>query len=437
MSHHDLCSTPTTRPLDNCIQRWNHATKEQENILNDLVTRNLELEARNAELEKQIKKLEWRLRSDQAAADAKEKVLIGEIDFLRSEQESFKATCLLDGDGCIFSEQYLCQGYEGGIQAAQALSEGLTRYLRTSKQRMPTGCRILTMLFLSKSGMEAVLCRNHICTLEQFRAFMTGFGTAHPLFSVVDVGMGKEAADFKMRDYLKVFVRLPQTFRVFFGGGHDNGYGPCLTELKTEGLQEKIVVLQSYTQLAREIALLKLPDLMIPDLFMPEKLERRPAFAHMHANTDPTPTSDTLYAGSFKSQKKKRGKKRNVLSISSIDEIIISSPATGASSISQTDESETRLPCLAHHYSPRGCLNFVTCRYDHSDELDATQEEQMKDLARCTPCEYVNEGRECPSAVCHYGHKCPRGSRCQDYLIGVCKFVGLMMHQDEEIIDMI
>lgn len=38
-----------------------------------------------------------------------------------------------------------------------------------------------------------------VCTPEQFAAFFSGFQSAHPLISVVDVGFGKEAADHKIR----------------------------------------------------------------------------------------------------------------------------------------------------------------------------------------------------------------------------------------------
>jgi hypothetical protein len=40
---------------------------------------------------------------------------------------------------------------------------------------------------------------HQICSAEQFDAFLLGFNQASPLFSIVDVGRGKEAADVKVK----------------------------------------------------------------------------------------------------------------------------------------------------------------------------------------------------------------------------------------------
>jgi len=68
--------------------------------------------------------------------------------------------CLLDGDGCIFSQKYLCQGQAGGFKAAEELSTEVMKYLRGLPERIPTGVKIVTMIFLSKAGLESVLHRN-------------------------------------------------------------------------------------------------------------------------------------------------------------------------------------------------------------------------------------------------------------------------------------
>jgi hypothetical protein len=91
---------------------------------------------------------------------------------------------------------------------------------------------------------------------------------------------------------LDVFIRLPQTFKVFFGGGHDNGYHGTLAATHTIGLKEKLVLLQSYAQLAREISMLNLPTLEIPSLFMAEKLDQRPLLKKFASIS----TSYTIYS---------------------------------------------------------------------------------------------------------------------------------------------
>ena len=58
-------------------------------------------------------------------------------------------------------------------------------------------------------------------------------------------------------------------------GGHDNGYHPALAELQSDGLLEKIVLLQGYEQVATEIRSLRLPMLQIDNLFRSDKVPTR------------------------------------------------------------------------------------------------------------------------------------------------------------------
>jgi hypothetical protein len=76
------------------------------------------------------------------------------------------------------------------------------------------------MIFVSRERLESVLARSvslqtmiarslyltcsvslfqDTCTSEQFKLFIKGFSRAHPLFSLVEVGANKEAADYKLR----------------------------------------------------------------------------------------------------------------------------------------------------------------------------------------------------------------------------------------------
>ncbi|KAJ3475177.1 hypothetical protein NLI96_g12010 [Meripilus lineatus] len=100
-----------------------------------------------------------------------------------------------------------------------------------------------------------------------------GFNQASPLFSFVDVGIGKERADEKIKECLRVFTRFPQTVRVFFGGAHDNGYTSTLNYLQNEGLLNKMIILRGYKDLAFEIKSLDIPCIEIDGLFMSRKLQ--------------------------------------------------------------------------------------------------------------------------------------------------------------------
>lgn len=415
---------PIVSTTDEYVARWRTVSKEQDQILSEVLQKNLELEAR-------VKALEydnWRTRTqldkykaERQTLDEKRRVLKTEIEMMKSENDNFKnenplIVCLLDGDGCIFAQDYLCQGQAGGFKAAEELSTEVTKYLRRLPERIPTGARIVTMVFLSKVGLEGALHRNGICTPEEFTSFLNGFGGAHQLFSIVDVGMGKEAADHKLREYLDMFTKMPQTFKVFFGGGHDNGYQGSLVALHTLGFKEKLVLLQSYTQTAREIGTLCLPTLEIPGLFMTNKLEKRSISKKPHPQTSP---------------QKKRSNSQSKLPKKKVKPLVV--PVAGTSVLpgvfveEEDDDKEYQLPCMDHHMSDLGCQSS-TCPFDHESDLSPEQRAQLKDMALSTPCRFTNNNLECSLKECNFGHECPRGPRCDLYGQGQCKFKGFGMH---------
>lgn len=88
--------------------------------------------------------------------------------------------------------------------------------------------------------------------------------------------------------FLTDHVRSPSTYKVFLGGGsllsllhptlncliatHDNGYVPDLRSHIAHGQSEKLVLLPGYSETALGIKQLGFPSLVVPDLFLEEKI---------------------------------------------------------------------------------------------------------------------------------------------------------------------
>ena len=111
--------------------------------------------------------------------------------------------CLIDGDGNIFSSELLAQGHAGGRRAAALLTQNLGEYA------VPEGgasgrAQLWLTVYCNKRGLAEALAANGVCSSDVFEDFVLGFNQAAPLFSFVDVGSGKEAADSK--------IKGPQTF---------------------------------------------------------------------------------------------------------------------------------------------------------------------------------------------------------------------------------
>ncbi|PVF95524.1 hypothetical protein CPB86DRAFT_572919 [Serendipita vermifera] len=423
----DAKPSRTSTTSDQFISRWEQVSREQDTIVAELITRNKELES-------QVKTLEYenwmnrtlleKLKADSAKDNAKQQDLQKEIHVLRSKYEGIKnsanmAICLLDGDGCIFTEDLLRQGCEGGREAARRLLAGLTENLHATCKRLPPNPQIVVMVFSSRTGLEWALTRNGTCTAKEFTDFLDGFVSAHPLISVIDVGSGKEAADTKLREYLNIYIKMPQTLKVYFGGGHDNGYYGSLAAIQTMGLQEKLVVLQSYSQMGAEIGKLRLPVHKIDDLFMTEKLDSRPT-------VKPRPRSDSVLpdqvSQASSTRKKKKSKKKNQVTAHH-PEAMKSDPCL----LEDDMDGIARMPCLRHYLSDQGCRQ-TDCPFEHDEDLTPDELQDLKEMASAMPCEYVKSNRPCELRVCYFAHKCTRGPTCEPFLRGSCPFTGRDMH---------
>ncbi|PCH33612.1 hypothetical protein WOLCODRAFT_61159 [Wolfiporia cocos MD-104 SS10] len=245
-------------------------------IVRGTAARNVTLEERVEELERELSVWKAALKkSDEEKRALSKSILKLERSIGSLRDDSPLVLCLIDGDGNIFSPELLVMGQAGGRQAASLITKGLNDYLSSidSPEVALSGRgQIWLTIYCNKTGLLEVLTQNNVCTAEQFEAFVLGFNQSSPLFSIVDVGNGKEAADTKLKECLRVFTRFPQTWKVFFGGTHDNGYTSTLASLQNEGLIDKIILLRGYTKLAYEIKGLELPDMEIEGLFLKKKL---------------------------------------------------------------------------------------------------------------------------------------------------------------------
>jgi hypothetical protein len=217
-------------------------------LFQNTVSENEELRARLSEVERELSvwKLAFKAEEDEKISLQKNvsklernisslKVIIATFMSLHELRSSFLPVwililiwlqddtplvlCLIDGDGNIFAQDLIMSGQMGGRQAAMLLTQGLTNYMDAELDPGLSGRgQVWLTVHCNKNGLLETLMNNDICTAEQFEAFFLGFNQASPLFSIVDVGHGKEAADSKIREYLRVFTRYPQTSRVFFGG---------------------------------------------------------------------------------------------------------------------------------------------------------------------------------------------------------------------------
>lgn len=319
--------------------------------------------------------------------------------------------CLIDGDGCIFNERLLMLGLEGGREAASKLRQHIAGHYGLSTD-------VLVHVFFNREGLAKTIKTYLNVTGPTFNAFINGFNTASPLMSMLDVGSGKEAADAKIRELMRIFVRYPNVKRIYFGGGHDNGYTTNLTALQNEGYLDKIVLLQGYTQLATEIKALGLPCLENNGLFLSTKLSNKTLAA---SNAAPPAPPMNRARSSSKSPMPPPP-----------PPVPPESPMKvppGKNTKANVARLKTLTPraCNLHYLTKRGC-GVENCPYGHDYVFTPDMLADFRDLVKQNPCLLMNKGLECTDVECPSAHLCPQGPNCSWHKQDTCKFVGPGMH---------
>ncbi|KAK7467539.1 hypothetical protein VKT23_004593 [Stygiomarasmius scandens] len=188
---------------------------------------------------------------------------------LEARLKGHRVVALIDGDGSIFNNDLLARGHLGGLQAAGHLSNHLTQYLTQNFGTHPY--TLWVYVFLNKRGLMHLLMRQgQQDSAKKLEEFVVGFNQAAHRFSMVDVAPG--AYDGTIA-YLEDETVASQTFKVIFGGCHDNGYVANLRSHITSGFKDKLILLKGYNEMAFGFSELGLPIMTIPGLFVTEKIK--------------------------------------------------------------------------------------------------------------------------------------------------------------------
>lgn len=106
---------------------------------------------------------------------------------------------LIDGDGMIFTNDFLRKGLQGGKEAAAALYHSIVSYIERETEIIPLTSRVLCRVYANVKGLAETLVRAGILEeVTQFEEFVRGFTNGRTLFDFIDVGPGKDRADDKI-----------------------------------------------------------------------------------------------------------------------------------------------------------------------------------------------------------------------------------------------
>ncbi|KAF8607273.1 hypothetical protein BDV93DRAFT_306033 [Ceratobasidium sp. AG-I] len=354
--------------------------------------------------------------------------LKNEVATLRTVKNNFDLTsplllCLIDGDGCIFNENLLVRGTEGGREAASKLRQHIVTHHGTNTD-------ILVHVFFNRDGLGKTLKTYLNIQPETFSAFIDGFNTASPFISMLDVGVGKEAADTKIRELMRMFVRYPHVKKVYFGGGHDNGYATHINMIQNEGYLDKIILLQSYTQLAAEIKALGLPCLGNNGIFLSERIPTKSMNSGARGANGVAPVTNQSKSG-HRDAPRTVVLQPTVISTSEPEQepcLIVGGAENMRAAINVLTVLKPA-PCIHYLLAKKGCLVRPTCPYGHAYLFTPEMLAYFRCLVKRGPCIFLTRGQECTDPECPSAHLCPRGSNCEERKQGICKFTAPGMHR--------
>jgi hypothetical protein len=100
-----------------------------------------------------------------------------------------------------FKEHFIKAGSDGGINAAQQLSDSVKELMHSTLGAEADRCRIMVRVYANILGLSKVLARNGMVGHEarSLSPFSSAFNRSQDLFDFVDAAERKEGSDFKIR----------------------------------------------------------------------------------------------------------------------------------------------------------------------------------------------------------------------------------------------
>ncbi|KAI0348035.1 hypothetical protein BDW22DRAFT_1350174 [Trametopsis cervina] len=407
------------------IGKWDYLLTEQTVIFKRVAARNKALETRLEEAERELSVWKVALKVAEDERNALRKTTSGPERGVTPQEDNGLILCLIDGDRNLFSQGLIQMGQAGGRHAAMLLRKGLADYMTAHHgDTGPTGRKqIWLTIYCNKKELTEKLTNNNVCSTEHIEDFIAGFNQAAPLFSFVDAGVGEGAAQGKIKEFLRVFGRSPQTFRVFFGGGQDNG--SILNHLQNEDLNEKLTFLCGDKDMVYECQLLNRPYVEIEGVFMTGKLNHnyQKSISTIAQSTKNGAREAWQVSDEDTGWVKRRG---------------VNDPAAGPAEPAEPKPHKTIPPGMPlHKQKPPPCNFFylaeckhgANCRYEHNYVLTTDQLDELRKNAKNWPCPILNSGHECYYGdTCPMAHTCPRGPTCYYLKSKKCVFTGKDMH---------
>ncbi|KAI8278782.1 hypothetical protein K4K60_005942 [Colletotrichum sp. SAR11_57] len=308
----------------------------------------------------------------------------GEMQALRKTMKSNPFIhVVIDGDDAVFQDSLLKAGRDGGFEAGHLLYSEIMNYVsKVYLQESTQDWSVVVQVILHLDGLAKRLHASGIipnpAADRTLADFGHGFSRAQPLFNFVDVGPGKEAADHKIRETLRLMVRNNQCKHIFFGPCHDNGYLPVLEPYNVDpGINSRLTLIETIAA-GQGFEQLNLRRTTFPSIFRSEKLPgrmRRSDSGIPHSSPQANGTGSNGDGGLPVRISPKEGQPPRLASPQSSDPGAVATSSWSTISTGKTIDISSKKPAPKKYY----LLNVNSQRVDEQlQRVDQAVEEQFK-----------------------------------------------------------
>ncbi|SMR44410.1 unnamed protein product [Zymoseptoria tritici ST99CH_1A5] len=431
------------------LEAFQKSDEERNALFKDLVDQYKQLKERYDEKQGDYDNELASRRMWQQRASASEQALT--VQKQVSSSHNF-VVVLVDGDGAIFQDYLLSMGKEGGAEAAHQLYTTIKEEVKAKYPDAISDWSIVVQVVLNLQGLAMKLAScGIISSPTELVSFGRAFGLAQPLFSFVDVGVGKERADHKIRETLRLYLPIAQCKHIFFAPCHDNGYlpvfesyrrDPRLTLIETRpaewGFRELGIEIKSFPKIFRTVDLPSGGRMPPPGLpASPAPPVRAPTIPHNTVpimkpaspapSTESNPPTTTSTNGSTTTSSswatvgktgvnsktiniapKKPPPTRKFVLLNAYDERLDTwLPDTDKSAeLRYAKRMASTGKCCNDFYLSGKCEKGEYCDYKHTEKLTPAEVLVLKHKARSRSCP---QRAYCRDVDCHFGHVCKFG----------------------------
>ncbi|KAL8749024.1 MAG: hypothetical protein Q9184_006968 [Pyrenodesmia sp. 2 TL-2023] len=184
-------------------------------------------------------------QNDELARDCLQ--LSQDLDTEKNERRRLQNRIRDELEPLNFRDTFLNKNEEGGRKAADELLIQVQQYLKELVLDVH-GTDVVVRAYANLRGLgKACVKHGTMRATADICLFANGFTRRQPLFDFVDVGLGKERADHKVRETFNFFVSQLQCRHVILGVCHDSSYVPFLERFAAdESIRDRVTLLEGH-----------------------------------------------------------------------------------------------------------------------------------------------------------------------------------------------